>query len=149
VPLNAAGWSNQSPVTVTWSCTDTGSGPVSPAVSQQVTGSGSGLSATGICQDRAGNTASATQTGIRIDTAAPLVTFRSPASGAQFTQGQNVVASYTCADPISGVASCTGTLADGQVLQTATPGTFSFTVTATDVAGNQTQITHTYSVVGN
>jgi hypothetical protein len=149
VPLNAAGWSNQSPVTVTWACTDTGSGPVSPTVSQQVSGNGTGFSATGTCMDVAGNSASATQTGIKIDTVPPLVTFRSPADGAQYAQNSSVVASYTCADALSGVATCTGTAANGQVLQLSSTGTFSFTVTATDVAGNQTQITHSYTVVGN
>lgn len=145
--LNAAGWANQSPVTVTWSCADTGAGPVSPTVSQQVTGSGTGLSATGTCYDNAGNHSSATQTGIKIDTAPPLVTFRSPANGAQYTQGGTVAAAYTCADALSGIAGCSGPVASGQVIQLTNTGTFSFTVTAIDVAGNQTQVTHTYTVV--
>ena len=147
-PVNAAGWSNQSPVTVTWNCADAGSGPASPAVSQLVSGSGTGLSATGTCVDNAGNRTSATQSGIKIDTAPPVITFRSPVNGAQFTQGSSVVVNFSCGDALSGIASCTAPSPSGSVLQFNTPGTITFTVTAIDNAGNQTQVTHTVTVTG-
>src|SRR5205814_10154382 len=62
-PANANGWNN-GPVTVTWSCADSGSGPVAPRVSRTVGAEGANQSATGTCADLAGNTASATATGI-------------------------------------------------------------------------------------
>ena len=146
-PINAAGWSN-GPVTVTWSCADSGSGPVSPTVTQQVTGDGTNQSATATCADVAGNTASNTHTGIKIDTVAPLIRFFSPGDGQSYVQGAAVSASYSCSDNSSGVAGCTGDLPNGQPVPTDTLGPHTFTVTATDVAGNVTTIVHTYTVTG-
>jgi len=57
-----------------------------------------------------------------------------------------IAANYACSDGGSGVASCAGPVANGTVVTLNTPGTFSFAVTATDVAGNQTTVTHTYQV---
>ncbi len=144
-PVNAAGWSN-GPVTVTWSCTDSGSGPVSAIVTQIVTGDGANDSATGTCTDIAGNTASNTHSGIKIDTIPPSVRFISPVDGFTYTLGSTVNANYSCSDGGSHIATCTGNIPSGQVLQLNTPGTQTFTVTAIDVAGNQTVVTHTYQV---
>lgn len=84
------------------------------------------------------------------DTTAPAVTITSPANGATYTQGQTIAASFSCQDEPggSGVASCSGTVADGALIDTATVGThsFSFTVTGTDNAGNSASVTHTYNV---
>jgi hypothetical protein len=146
-PINAAGWSN-GPVTVTWSCTDSGSGPVSATVTQQVTGDTSNGSATGTCTDVAGNSASNTKTGIQIDTIPPAMRFLKPADGAVYALGATDVAIYSCSDGGSGIASCVGTAPSGQTLQFTTPGQFSFTVTATDKAGNQLIQTHKYTVNG-
>lgn len=144
-PVNAAGWSN-GPVTVTWACLDTGSGPVAPTVSQIVTGDGVNGTASGTCTDIAGNTASNTHTGIKIDTVAPSMRFVSPADGATYQQGSTVVASYSCSDAGSGIASCTGDAPSGQSVTLTNAGPQTFTVTATDVAGNQTVITHHFTV---
>jgi hypothetical protein len=146
-PINAAGWSN-GPVTVTWSCADAGSGPVSATVTQQVTGDGTNQSATATCADVAGNTAGNTHTGIKIDTVAPLIRFFSPGDGQSYVQGAAVSASYSCSDNSSGVAGCTGDLPNGQPVPTDTLGPHTFTVTATDVAGNVTKVVHTYTVTG-
>jgi hypothetical protein len=142
-PVNAAGWSN-GPATVTWLCLDSGSGPSVPTVTRTMTASGS---ATASCTDVAGNTATATPVSVRIDATPPLITFISPANGFTYALGQLVAAIYSCSDGLSGVASCTGTLPSGKLLVTDTPGTFSFTVTAVDTAGNQTQITRSYSIL--
>ncbi len=78
----------------------------------------------------------------------PTVDLRTPADGAQFDQGTEVAADYSCADEGgSGLTSCTGDVADGAALDTSTPGTFSFTVIARDGAGNETTVTHGYTVV--
>ena len=140
--INAAGW-NKGPTAVTWTCVDTGSGPVAPKVSQTMTASGT---ASATCKDVAGNTTTATQA-VQIDSTAPGITFNSPLNNVAYPQGSVVAASYSCSDGGSGIASCTGTIPNGQNLNTNTPGTYSFTVTAVDVAGNQTRITRSYSVV--
>jgi len=55
-------------------------------------------------------------------------------------------ASYTCSDSQSGVATCSGTTANGTPFDTSTVGFHSFTVNAVDVAGNATSVTHQYNV---
>ena len=144
-PVNGAGWSH-GPVTVTWTCSDAGSGPVSATVTQTVTGDTVNGSATGTCVDVAGNAASQTRSGIKIDTIPPSIRFLSPGDGVTYTQGSGVIANYSCSDAGSGVVSCTGNVPSGQSVDTSTPGTQTFTVTAIDTAGNQTVVTHTYQV---
>ena len=62
-------------------------------------------------------------------------------------QGAVLRADFTCADSVSGVASCTGSTADGDALPTDTLGRHTFTVEARDVAGHVTRDTVTYRVV--
>ncbi len=81
------------------------------------------------------------------DTSGPTVTLTTPADGATFTRGEAVTADFTCADAPAGVVSCTGTVPDGDPVDTATVGDHAFTVTATDNAGNSTTVTHHYTVV--
>ena len=83
------------------------------------------------------------------DTIPPTATITSPADGATYTKGQTITASFVCADEAggSGLASCVGTVADGAVINTTTVGSQTFTVTATDNAGNSLAVTHTYNVV--
>lgn len=83
------------------------------------------------------------------DTTKPTVTLGTPAEGASYTKNQVVNASYTCADDVggSGIATCVGTVASGSAIDTATVGAKTFTVTATDHAGNTASVTHSYTVV--
>ncbi len=101
--------------------------------------------------DNAGNVASVTHsyTISGTDVTPPLVTITSPGDGSVYGVGAVVTASYTCTDELfgTGVASCTGDVADGTAIDTSTPGTFSLTVTGTDGAGNTAVRTHTYTVV--
>jgi Bacterial pre-peptidase C-terminal domain len=81
------------------------------------------------------------------DTTAPTIDLRTPADGASFAAGEVVVVDYDCADEGgSGLASCEGDLADGETLDTSTPGDYGFSVTARDAAGNETSIGHAYTV---
>lgn len=81
------------------------------------------------------------------DTQAPTIDLRTPADGAQYTVGDAVDADYSCADAGgSGLASCTGDVADGDPLDTSTAGTFDFTVVARDGAGHETTVTNSYTV---
>jgi hypothetical protein len=82
-----------------------------------------------------------------VDKSGPSVRVSSPAN-TTYTVGQGVVADYGCTDEAggSGVAACDGPVASGAAIDTSVPGTFSFTVTGTDNAGNTGSTTTTYTV---
>ena len=77
---------------------------------------------------------------------APTISVVTPAEGAVYTQGQPVIASYTCSDDVA-VATCAGPVANGGAISTATVGSFDFKVDATDSAGGSATVTRHYSVV--
>jgi Ca2+-binding RTX toxin-like protein len=81
------------------------------------------------------------------DTTGPAVTIATPANGATYAQGVSPVADYSCSDSGSGIASCVGSVADGSPIPTGSLGAFTFTVTATDGAGNTASATSSYEVV--
>jgi hypothetical protein len=81
------------------------------------------------------------------DDVPPTIQLTRPADGATYRLGQGVTASYQCSDADSGVASCQGTRSDGARIDTGSIGTKSFTVTATDAAGNTATHSVTYRVV--
>ncbi len=88
---------------------------------------------------------------VKVDAVNPTVTINTPGSGASYAQGQSVTADYSCADTQSviansGVKSCIGTVANGNAIDTSSTGSKSFTVTATDNAGNTASVTHNYTV---
>jgi hypothetical protein len=99
--------------------------------------------------DRAGNDASAVAHYTVVDVTAPQIALSTPSQGAVYDLGQQVAASYSCADEDggSGVASCTGTVANGAAVDTSSVGDKSFTVNAADNAGNPASTTVTYTVV--
>jgi hypothetical protein len=78
---------------------------------------------------------------------APTVSLTSPANGASFNQGQAVTAAYTCAvaSPAA-ISSCTGPTANGAKIDTSTPGSHTFTVTAIANDGASASATTTYTV---
>jgi len=80
------------------------------------------------------------------DTTPPAITFSTPADGAVYDQGQFVPVDYSCTDDDSGIASCTGDVMAGLPLDTSSPGDHTFTVTATDKAGNTASVIHHYTV---
>jgi hypothetical protein len=98
--------------------------------------------------DNAGNPASKTVSYTVADRTAPSISLTTPADGAVYAPGQRVLASYSCADQPggSGVATCQGTVANGAPVDTAAFGPHSFVVNATDVAGNSSSRTVTYTV---
>ncbi len=81
-----------------------------------------------------------------IDATPPSIVIASPAQAASFILGSAQSASYTCSDSGSGIDTCTGTLPDGSTIGTSTVGSYSFTVEATDLAGNHASATHDYTV---
>ena len=80
--------------------------------------------------------------------APPSAQISSPANGATYSQGQVIDAAYDCAEGARGpgVASCAGTVAAGQPIDTSTLGTHSFTVTASSQDGQTAATTIHYTV---
>jgi len=85
---------------------------------------------------------------VSIDTTPPVITIATPADGAVYILNQVVPADWSAADEAggSGLASATGTVPSGDPIDTATVGEKTFTVTATDNAGNSDTKTITYYV---
>jgi hypothetical protein len=83
-----------------------------------------------------------------VDTTDPTASITTPVAGAVYLLNQVVNADYSCDDGTgSGVASCVGNVADGAAIDTSSVGSKTFTVDATDNAGNTGQATSSYSVV--
>jgi uncharacterized repeat protein (TIGR03803 family) len=84
-----------------------------------------------------------------IDQLAPSITISAPSRGAVFAPGQVVLANYGCDDGAgSGVASCSGTVANGSPIDTATVGPKTFAVNASDRVNNTSPpVTVSYTVV--
>ncbi len=82
------------------------------------------------------------------DVTDPTVDLRTPPDGAAYLRGEAVAADFSCADEIggSGIATCVGTVPDGDPVDTSSLGDHAFSGTATDGAGNTATVTHTYTV---
>ena len=132
------------PVTVTFGCADALSGVAICPEPVRLTSNGTN-SAVGTVTDRAGNTATTTVDGIRIDTEKPALTNADVnVAGQTYLLGNAPTATCTASDAVSGVASCRVTVSGGKANGV---GTFTWTATATDRAGNITTLSGTYQVV--
>ncbi|HWI51041.1 MAG TPA: hypothetical protein VNT01_02725, partial [Symbiobacteriaceae bacterium] len=102
----------------------------------QTLGEGANQSATGSAADKAGNTAVATVSGINVDKAAPTITGAPDraANGAGWYNA-DVTVTFTCADALSGVASCTQPQSLGEGANQSATGS------AADKAGNTASAT--------
>jgi hypothetical protein len=97
--------------------------------------------------DDAGNAESTKLFAFKVDAEAPTVNLTRPPDGAVYPLDKVVKAAFKCTDRQSGMDTCVGTVANGSNIDTSIPGPHTFTVTATDEAGNQTVVTHHYQVV--
>jgi hypothetical protein len=79
------------------------------------------------------------------DTTPPTITITSPTATA-YVLNQAVASNYSCADTGSGVATCAGPVANGSNIDTAAVGARTFTVNASDVAGNVSSKSVSYNV---
>jgi hypothetical protein len=154
-PADGAVYERGEQVTADYSCADEldGSG-IDTCVGDVADGADVDTSALGEhtftveATDHAGNTDSKSATYTVVDVTAPAITLNTPVSGAVYGLGEQVAASYSCADEAggSGLATCTGTVASGAAVDTSSVGDKSFIVTATDNAGNPASKTVTYKV---
>jgi hypothetical protein len=99
----------------------------------------------GTVTDRAGNTATATVAGINIDQEKPtLTTADVNVQGGRYTLGGVPAATCSATDSVSGLSSCTVQVSGGNANGV---GTFTYTATATDKAGNARTVNGSYLVV--
>jgi hypothetical protein len=134
---NGAGWNNSN-VTVSFTGTDSlsGSGVAGCSTATVISVEAAGQAVSGNCTDVAGNVSAAASRTVRIDKTGPTASITTPANGASFVQGTQVLASYQCTDALSGIAQCSGNVPTGLPIDTASAGSKTFTVSATDAAGN-------------
>ena len=98
--------------------------------------------------DSNGNRSASRILTVNLDKTLPQAAPVTPAAGAAFVQHAKVTADYSCSDAGgSQVASCVGTVPNGSNIDTSSVGTKSFSVTATDGAGNQRTVTRSYTVI--
>jgi uncharacterized membrane protein YgcG len=85
---------------------------------------------------------------LKLDSIAPAVAIHTPSGNPSYAHASSVVADYSCSDatPGSGVASCSGDVADGAPLDTATTGAHTLHATVKDVAGNSASASADYTV---
>jgi Bacterial Ig-like domain len=98
--------------------------------------------------DNAGN-AEDVKTSIpaKVDKIKPVVTVTTPARGGNYELGSTVLANFGCTDSGGSLLqTCVGPVANGTAVNTATVGTKTFNVDATDGAGNPTHDSGTYNV---
>jgi Tol biopolymer transport system component len=155
-PADGATYAQGENVTVHYSCADEpgGSGvgvcngPVPDTAPLDTSNIGT-FRFTVFAVDQAGNRATATSTYQVVDRTPPTISIAAPADHAVYMLGQSVPADYTCADQPggSGIASCSGPVAAGAAIDTSSVGAKTFTVTATDRAGNVAHASRSYSVV--
>jgi len=150
---NSKGWNNTD-VVVSFFCDETGSVQsgieINTVAGATVSDEGSGQSVTntGKCVDRAGNEADvATVSNINIDKTPPKITITTPADNGEYTFKQTVLANWLAEDELSEIDTAVGTVDSGEPIDTSSLGTKSFTVTATDFAGNEKKVIVSYDVV--
>jgi C4-type Zn-finger protein len=79
--------------------------------------------------------------------ARPSVSISMPEDGGIYGVGQQIAANYNCqSDPATTLTDCAAPASNDDPFDTDTPGAKSFTVTGTDALGQQTQVTHNYTV---
>jgi hypothetical protein len=135
------------PVTVTFTCSDTGSvqSGVATCPDPVVLSTSGANQASGTVTDRAGNTDSVTLDGIMIDQEKPTITTSDVnVAGQTYTLGAVQPATCKASDSVSGLDSCKVTVTGGNANGV---GAFTYTATATDKAGNASTVSGTYKVV--
>jgi len=144
--LGNNGW-YVSNVTIHASGTDTISSPVTCTGDQFQTTDTLSATFNGSCTNDAGLTTNATSLTIKRDATPPVISINSPTNNGSYILNQAVASSYSCTDGTSGVATCAGPVANGSNFSTNPVAGHSFTVNATDQAGNPANATNNYNII--
>lgn len=140
------GWYN-APFAVAWSGADATSGIAACTNASYDGPDTADGTLSGTCTDVAGNTSDVAAFGFRYDATAPVIAIASPAEPApDFFRDQLVTAVFQCSDATAGMATCTGSTADGDVLPTDAFGAHELVVQAQDQAGNTSSASRAYTV---
>jgi hypothetical protein len=113
----------------------------------QFTGLGEGLHNFAVTAANIVATSSPATYGWTVDTVKPSITITSPAANASYLLGAVVNAAYTCNGTGSALTSCNGSVANGSAIDTSAIGPHTFTVSASDAAGNTATAPVSYTVV--
>jgi hypothetical protein len=134
-----------SDVTIATSGSDSISGPVTCSPDQHQTEDTGAATFAGSCINDAGLSTDAAPLTVKLDKTAPTLTVTAPIAGA-YVLNATVASAYTCADGTSGISTCTGPAPSGANLDTSAVGPQTFTVTATDLAGNHATMTRAFNI---
>ncbi len=141
---NELGWNNTE-VTVSFSGQDSLSGIKSVTQPITVSKEGKGRVISGESVDFADNK-TATTLSVSIDRTPPSITIASPVAGVEYILNAPILANWFVSDVLSGVALATGTVPDGEAINTSTVGTKIFKVVVMDNAGNKIEQPLSYYV---
>jgi hypothetical protein len=138
-------------VTVSFSCADDVSGVATCTTPITVRTEGANQAVNGTATDLARNQATTTRT-VSVDKTPPSLTM--PTLAGSYALNASVTLGFAASDSLSGLSSVTATLngapvSSGNTLTLRQPGTNTFTLTATDVAGNTATQTATFTVLYN
>lgn len=137
---DATGWSNDD-VTVDWGWADGLSGTDGCDVSSSSTGEGEDIVLSSTCTDLAGNAATATAT-VDVDKTDPEITFSGATS---YGLLETVAIECEADDDLSGLATSSCDEASGPAYSFG-PGTHDLDASATDVAGNESSASTSFTV---
>lgn len=139
---NAAGWNNNT-VTVTFACSDAGSGVTTCPPPVSVSSEGRGQSVCGQAVDAAGNSSAPACATVNLDRTPPVITYSvSPVPNSNgIITSTPVTITFSCSDALSGVANCTP-----PIVVNTTGLSQMFTGTATDLAGNSATASVTLNI---
>lgn len=140
---NENGWYNTD-VTVRFTATKPGVKVLTPEM--VITEEGGLKGVTGTAMDSEGKEWSFTVQNIHIDKTPPEITVEVPADGAHYTLNEKILAKWSSFDEISDIDDFKATTSYGSPIDTTTTGKKTFTVEASDKAGNRTVKTIKYYV---
>ncbi len=132
------------PVTVHFTCADTGSGIATCPIDQVLSSEGSSASTAQASTDNAGNTSGPSNViSVNIDSVKPAVAVTGVTNGASYFVGIVPAAGNACTDETSHVASSTGTTTGGDANGV---GSLTYTAVCSDLAGNISKAAAQYTV---